>query len=143
MIPADQRKITRFTPPHRQAPDRPGVYLFSAVGSGLVKIGHAECVSQRLQGGLRGPGGESLGYLAVLHGGPRVEKFWHRVFAHRRADIPNQREWFYLGDGMLDLVRAARRDPEMTRGWCPRELALDEEFYKPLVDFNRRQGREL
>lgn len=136
----DPKKVTRFTPHYRQAPSRPGVYMFHAVGSGLVKIGYSECVAQRIQGGLTGPGGESLGYLADLRGGPEVEKFWHRVFAHRNARIPGKREWFYFGDGMFDLVRAARADWSMTREWCATELALDEEFYPPLVAYVQRHG---
>jgi hypothetical protein len=123
--PPDPRKVTRFTPHYRQAPARPGVYLFLAVGSGLVKIGFTECVAQRIQG-VCGPAGESAGYLADVRGGREVERFLHKVFAKHRADIPRHREWFYFTPGMHLFVTEARNDYNMTRQMCPRELDWDE-----------------
>lgn len=122
-------RAQRTTPPYRRAPSRPGVYVFLAVGSGVVKIGFSECVSQRLQGGLVGPAGERLGYLADVRGGRNVEKFLHDVFSHRLAF---GREWFYLNDGMLRFVHEARLNHRMTAEMCPDDLALDERYWAPL-----------
>lgn len=111
---------------------RPGVYLFAAVGTGLVKIGFTECVLQRLTGGIRGPSGEKLAWIGDMRGGREVERFLHDKFATRR--LWKRREWFYLDDEISDLAAQARTDWRMSHRLCLRELTWDETRWRGRSD---------
>jgi hypothetical protein len=111
---------------------RPGVYVFLALGTGVVKIGYSESVHRRLTYGLRGPAGEKLVWLADIRGGRNVEVFMHDQFASQR--LWSRREWFYLNDEILEFVREARGNWRLSDTLCLREAIQDENHWRNLKD---------
>lgn len=76
------------------------VYVIEAVGLGVVKIGHAKDVAERLDS-LRTACPVELRVIRVFEGGPREERLLHRRFAAHR----HRREWFFA-DAVLEEIKA-------------------------------------
>lgn len=109
---------------------RPGAYLFAAIGTGLVKIGYTECVLQRLTYGLRGPSGEKLAWLGDIRGGRNVENYLHGRFAAQR--VWKRPEWFYMNDEIYELAEQARRDWRLSHSICYEQVRWDEDHWRGL-----------
>jgi len=82
--------------PHRRGATAK-VYAIEAVGAGLVKIGRANNVYERLFG-LQTASGYPLRIINVVAGGSKTETELHRLFAEHRV----RGEWF-----LLEPIRAA------------------------------------
>jgi len=84
------------------------VYFITDDATGLIKIGRAMDVEQRLKGLQTGAPGQ-LRVLADMDGGAAGEADMHRRFAHLRV----RGEWFSPGDDLLQFIEAlAAATPE-------------------------------
>jgi len=93
--------------------ENPHVYVIVATGTNLAKIGIAADPKQRLRELQTGCPHPLRIALIIPHGGRQLEHLLHRVCAPCRVHPQPRSEWFSLGRGGLDVLRAWAEDNQL------------------------------